>query len=538
MKSLTNKIKIMIAYRTTIARCLVLAAIVGYSTLTCRGGTYQDFKGALANDDADAVERVMRTGGIAVDSSIGWWYQRTPLHIAAREGAVNIVKHLIERCEDEGIDIAELKDKDGATPLHLAALYQRQEVVAMLMRVDENLAQNPDKEQPLATVQDRQKYMALHRAIQKHVPEQAGHVQGEVETDRDRLVRCLLPENLSKDTVDEIVAARVEVRHILGTLYLYEDGYAPIHLAAENGTLRAALYILEQGEDMLDNPGKSRCTPLHLAVKGKQSEIAIKLLNKGAKICHQDVQNRTLLHYITACPCTAQKVIEALEESVLKELLSLPDNNGRTPLHQAVIDGHLKVVKLLVAKGADVSVQDNSGCTPLDLSRNKIRIRDHLLRNQAAFTSPFQRLGNRLRNFRNSGRKVIRNLSPNVQNLVFNCSPSNPSCSVTLPHPCNLLEQILCCVVCCGDDGAKSNNDNNTPHQPSSTSPVSQAPSSSGTTSHQPSSTSPVSQAPSSPGTTQSRSAGNESGQSKGKSPVVPVSVESPELQTIQESSV
>lgn len=572
----------MTSYRTTTARCLVLAAIVGYSPLACKGGLiYPDFKKALADDNVEKVESAM--DGVAVDSPIGWWFQRTPLHIAAKEGAVNTVRMLIGKCIEGEINIAELKDRDGATPLHLAVRYGRQAVVVILMEA------NPK----LAIVDDKQQYLPLHRAIKdpiQEVSEQAetalenymvlqgtrqrpvsgqGATQEQVEVDRDKLVEYLFPDpdkfhksvppklkelgemirqrkeeldttrgekdtsrkdeltqdidklsNEKKDLEDrregwrkwaeEMVQAMVRFR-VERNLRLGRDGYAPIHLVAENGTPGAALHILDRGEHMLNSYGTGGCTPLHLAAKGKQSEIVEKLLNwlKSKEvdeiqkaITYQDNRGRTLLHYATACPKTAEKVIEALknlcgESDLIALLLTKKDKNRRTPLHEAASHGHLKVVKLLEKQGADINAKDKFGLTPLDLSTNQEVINHLLGGKRASYTPLLQRIVNRLRKFRECGIDVIENLSPEVEDLECNCSLCDPGCTVTLPQPCNLLAKILCCA----NNGP---NGNTTPHQ-------------------QPSSPSLVSQAPSSSGTIQSRSAGNESGQSKGKNPVVPV---------------
>jgi ankyrin repeat protein len=46
--------------------------------------------------------------------------------------------------------------------------------------------------------------------------------------------------------------------------------------------------------------------------------------------------------------------------------LNLKDVNGLTPLIWAVDRGHLEACKLLLDAGADPSVQDNEGITPLE----------------------------------------------------------------------------------------------------------------------------------------------------------------------------
>ncbi|ROL51910.1 60 kDa lysophospholipase [Anabarilius grahami] len=66
--------------------------------------------------------------------------------------------------------------------------------------------------------------------------------------------------------------------------------------------------------------------------------------------------------------CVAAKIgdIEALE--AIREMgsdLSLADYDGRTPLHIAACEGHLKVVEYLLSKGATVYARDRFGDTPL-----------------------------------------------------------------------------------------------------------------------------------------------------------------------------
>ncbi|CAK7324209.1 unnamed protein product [Dovyalis caffra] len=45
--------------------------------------------------------------------------------------------------------------------------------------------------------------------------------------------------------------------------------------------------------------------------------------------------------------------------------ISIPDSEGRTPLHWAVDRGHLNIVEALVGKNADINAKDNEGQTPL-----------------------------------------------------------------------------------------------------------------------------------------------------------------------------
>ncbi|XP_018583144.1 60 kDa lysophospholipase isoform X1 [Scleropages formosus] len=73
--------------------------------------------------------------------------------------------------------------------------------------------------------------------------------------------------------------------------------------------------------------------------------------------------------------CAASKIgdVEALE--AIREMgsnLSMEDYDGRTPLHIASCEGHLKVVQYLLSHGATVYAKDRYGDTPL---RNAVRFR-------------------------------------------------------------------------------------------------------------------------------------------------------------------
>ena len=62
--------------------------------------------------------------------------------------------------------------------------------------------------------------------------------------------------------------------------------------------------------------------------------------------------------------------IEELDISTIKTLLTIvdvntPDDTGRTPLYNAIADGDLQVIKLLVTSGADINIRDYDGFTPL-----------------------------------------------------------------------------------------------------------------------------------------------------------------------------
>ena len=416
---------------TTIVGCTKNRSLTlgSATTRALRGGIYIEFIDALKADDTSRVKEMINSGRIDSDQSIDWWYRRTPLHLAAREGATRVVKFLI----NSGVDIAP-EDKDRATPLHLASLYGKWTVVAMLIEANSELA----------THRDKQGYMALHRAIQKEKESESSKRPPLI---RKKLVSCLLSDSIEQDIINRMIEARVEESEMFRLIK--GDGYAAIHLGAQNGPLGAASHILEKGRDMLNNEGRNKHTPLHLAAKGKQAAIAAFFLEEGAEYNTQDQQGRTLLHYATACPRTAKTVINTLGE-VEENFINSRDHNGRTPLHHAVINGYREVVELLVEKGADINAADNFGFTPLDLARKKPDIKGYLLRKQASWGESWYRIivrvsGQCCGKLRDCVRRATEDLSPHIEKCEC---PEKIRC-ISVTDPCGLLYKILFKIPCC-----------------------------------------------------------------------------------------
>jgi len=51
-----------------------------------------------------------------------------------------------------------------------------------------------------------------------------------------------------------------------------------------------------------------------------------------------------------------------------KSPVDTTDKERTTPLHHAALNGHLKVVRILLENGASTDVQDVNGNSPLDLA--------------------------------------------------------------------------------------------------------------------------------------------------------------------------
>ena len=99
----------------------------------------------------------------------------------------------------------------------------------------------------------------------------------------------------------------------------------------------------------------------------KDEEVAEKLANgKG-------VLGYTPLHEATASG--HQNVVEFLLEKTDSALVNCRTVGGYTPLHIAANNGHEQCVEVLLYHGADISITDENGMTPKEMSSKRSIVR-------------------------------------------------------------------------------------------------------------------------------------------------------------------
>jgi ankyrin repeat protein len=156
-----------------------------------------------------------------------------------------------------------------------------------------------------------------------------------------------------------------------------------IHDAAKAGDLAKIKALLEENPELVASKDKFGDTPLHKAAGENHKDAAEFLLAKGADVNARNNSDNTPLHY--AAIGAHKEVVELLLAH--KADVNARNKDGITPLHGAaviyylgVLDlppaqihswvvetryNHLEVVKLLLAKGADINAKANHGDTPL-----------------------------------------------------------------------------------------------------------------------------------------------------------------------------
>lgn len=143
-----------------------------------------------------------------------------------------------------------------------------------------------------------------------------------------------------------------------------------LHLAAFDGNRTTATRLLDEGLD-IDAVGTNGFTPLHVAAVNGRAGVVIVLLARGANIGARDIWGMTPLHQ--AAGEGKWKVLQILAVRGEAEI-DASDLEGQTPLHSAVVadahdvEGAVKCVEILLARGADKGAKDKSGYLPADLA--------------------------------------------------------------------------------------------------------------------------------------------------------------------------
>ena len=148
------------------------------------------------------------------------------------------------------------------------------------------------------------------------------------------------------------------------------EGYAPLHLAVIGGHYRTtkALLLAEdefghseeivKARKLVEKSGAS----LELATHRRYHQIIQLLVEAGVDVNYCDQQNETALHVAARFGFTECADILLKAPGVNFEIAE--KTFGWTPLFIACVDGHLPIVELLIAAGANPSKPDASGWTP------------------------------------------------------------------------------------------------------------------------------------------------------------------------------
>jgi ankyrin repeat protein len=171
---------------------------------------------------------------------------------------------------------------------------------------------------------------------------------------------CQITEETLASDVKEQICSKTDV-NMQNTF-----GYTALHIAAENGHTKAVDLLIQNNADVRKIIHETKFSCLHCAALGGNGKVMESLIKEGAPLESRDKDDRTFLHI--AARHGNSSVLDIVSKYKIS-LLEARDNEGRTPLYTAALAGHTHFVKALLKVGVDVNVQDESGKSPLAVSK-------------------------------------------------------------------------------------------------------------------------------------------------------------------------
>ena len=303
---------------------------------------------------------------------------RTLLHFAAQNNENPVV---IEALLAAGADL-DAGDENGRTPLHEAARFNENPAV-----IEALLAAGAD---PMA--RDNAGWTVLHRAAwfnENPAAIETLLAAGVEQTERRRAgLDCddWNEEEFFEDATVEDVIACLDA----GADPMARDKHErrPLHWAAHGTKYPAVIeLLLAAGEDVnvKSDHGDNRndlyvlnLTPLHWAGGNLNPDVTKLLLAAGADVHARDSAGRTPLHWAAGASWDPWYGGDRERNPALIELLlaagadvnSRSSTRGYTPLHWAAdANKNQRAMELLIAAGANLSIQNRDGDVPREVAR-------------------------------------------------------------------------------------------------------------------------------------------------------------------------
>ena len=297
----------------------------------------------------------------------------SPLFWAIYNSDLSMVRALI----DQGIPVNGLLDGYGISPLHWAAYNGDVEIILMLIASGADVDQESSGRYPPNRQSSSDKWSCetpLHWSmyscdinIMFILIEQGADINKKDCRGESILYKALY--NCDEKILEWLFEKNADDKFRSQSYGYNSRNASPLfYIAMKNGNEEIAKMIIKKyfDVDMKDELGNKK-SPLHLAAYSGSAETVEMLINQGANVNALDEFSWTPLHWVLYKDGLASRTNDV---NSLKTSNSWPYGKT-TSLHLAASEGHVKVVRFLVEKGADVNILDERGRKALHIAAIK-----------------------------------------------------------------------------------------------------------------------------------------------------------------------
>lgn len=343
-------------------KSLILTVMVFCAAWWTLAGEIHD---AAQQGDLEQVKKLLESDPASIEAPLQ--DGKKPLHKAAYEGHVDVVRFLLEK----GANV-DSRSNSGSSPLHGAAFHNRPEIARILVEAgaDVNLANNYG-------------YTPLLSAA---VGGSHEVVQILLDAGADPNARTALGANAilsaaaggCQETFDLLRNSGVDIKAV--------DNNAEnlLHYAAAGGNIGIIEIAIGLGID-INAPDSQNSTPIFNAIEAGRAEALRFLTEQGADVSVRDNNSLTCLHHaVLAGYRHGDSVAYELSSHLVAAGadVNAVDRWDSTPFDRVIRTDNADVFGLLLPHVADINAQDPDGITPLHVAivSDKTEFVEHLLK--------------------------------------------------------------------------------------------------------------------------------------------------------------